>query len=202
MADAAGRLSELPVGARGRNSVGWLGMLCLIATEASLFAYLLFGYAYFAVRFGPGWLPSPHPPLLLAGADTVILICSSVAVWWGEQGASHGRRGQLLAGLGVAIALGAIFLVVQIFEWKAKTFSLTSSAYGSFYFTITGFHMAHVIVGLVILAVVFGWSAVGDFTPRRHEPVVISSAYWHFVDGVWLVVFATFYIAPYLLAPS
>lgn len=199
MADLATLGAELPVGARGRNSVGWLGMLCLIATEASLFAYLLFSYAYFAVRFGAGWLPSPHPSLLLAGSDTVILLCSSVAVWWGEKGASQGRRGQLLIGLGVAIALGVVFLIVQAFEWKAKTFSLTSSSYGSFYFIITGFHMAHVVVGVVILAVVFAWSAAGDFTPRHHEPVVISSAYWHFVDAVWLVVFAAFYLAPYLL---
>jgi len=200
MVEAQALGPSLPVGALGRNSVGWLGMLCLIATEASLFAYLLFSYAYFGVRFGPSFLPTQHPSLLLAGPDTVILLLSSVAVWWGEKGASQGRRGRLLAGLGMAIALGVTFLIVQIFEWKTKTFSLTSSAYGSFYFTITGFHMAHVIVGLVILSVVFAWSAAGDFTRRRHEPVVISSAYWHFVDGVWLVVFATFYLAPYLLA--
>jgi heme/copper-type cytochrome/quinol oxidase subunit 3 len=50
--------------------------------------------------------------------------------------------------------------------------------------------------------VIFAWSAAGDFTPRRHEPVVIGATYWHFVDVVWLVVFATFYLAPYLLADS
>jgi heme/copper-type cytochrome/quinol oxidase subunit 3 len=200
MADAETLGPSLPVGALGRNSVGWLGMLCLIATEASLFAYLLFSYAYFAVRFGPDWLPLRHPSLTLAGPDTVILLSSSVAVWWGEKGAAEGRRGRLLAGLGLGIALGLVFLIVQIIEWKTKTFSLSSGAYGSFYFTITGFHMAHVIVGVIILAVVFAWSAAGDFTPRRHEPVVISSAYWHFVDIVWLVVFASFYIAPYLMA--
>jgi heme/copper-type cytochrome/quinol oxidase subunit 3 len=199
MVDAASLGPNLPVGALGRNSVGWLGMLCLIATEASLFAYLLFSYAYFGVRFGPGWLPSNHPSLLLAAPDTAGLLLSSVAVWWGEKGASQGRRGQLLAGLGIAIALGVIFLAVQIFEWKAKTFSLTSSAYGSFYFTITGFHMAHVIVGILILSVVLMWSAARDFTPRRYEPVVISAAYWHFVDVVWVVVFAALYLAPYLL---
>jgi len=200
MADAATLGPELAVGARGRNSVGWLGMLCLIGTEASLFAYLLFSYAYFLVRFGPGWLPTPHPSLLLAGPNTVILLTSSVAVWWGERGARQGRRGRLLAGLGATIGLGLLFLTVQMFEWKAKAFTLTSSAYGSFYFTITGFHMAHVIVGVTILAVVFTWSAVGDFTPRRHEPVVISSTYWHFVDAVWLVVFTAFYVTPYLSA--
>ena len=91
-----------------------------------------------------------------------------------------------------------IFLIVQIFEWKAKTFGLSSNAYGSFYFTITGFHMAHVVVGLASLSVVWMWSALGYFTPRRHEAVSISSVYWHFVDVVWLFVFTAFYVTPYL----
>ena len=190
--------AALPVAALGRNSVGWWGMLCLIATEASLFAYLLFSYAYFAVRFGPGWLPERHPTLLLAAPNTAILLASSVAVWWSESGARTGRRRRHLVGLGVGIALGATFVTVQVFEWKAKTYSLTSSAYGSFYFTITGFHMAHVVVGLAILAVVWLWSAAGYITPRRHEAVLISSVYWHFVDVVWLFVFTAFYLAPYL----
>ena len=193
---------SLPVGALGRNSTGWLGMLCLITTEASLFAYLLFSYAYFAVRFGAAWLPTRHPSLLLAGPDTVVLLSSSVAVWWGERGASRGRKGQLLIGLATAIVLGVIFVAVQMYEWSTRTFSLTSNAYGSFYFTITGFHMAHVIVGVAILGVIFVWSASGEYTMRRHEPVVIGSTYWHFVDAVWVVVFATFYLAPYLLAGS
>jgi len=200
MVDAAG--ARLPTGALGRNSTGWLGMCCLITTESSLFAYLLFSYAYFAVRFGAAWLPTRHPSLLLAGPDTVVLLSSSVTVWWGERGAVRGRKGQLLAGLGMTIVLGIIFVAVQMYEWSTRPFTLTSDAYGSFYFTITGFHMAHVVVGVAILAVIFAWSAAGDYTPRRHEPVVIGSTYWHFVDVVWLVVFATFYIAPYLLAAS
>jgi heme/copper-type cytochrome/quinol oxidase subunit 3 len=198
MADA--ETPSLPVGSLGRNSVGWLGMVCLITTEASLFAYLLFSYAYFAVRFGPALLPTRHPSLLLAGPDTLVLLCSSVAMGWGEQAASRGQRGRLLAGLGTTIVLGVIFVAVQMFEWKTRAFSLTSDAYGSFYFTITGFHMAHVVVGVVILTVIFAWSAAGDFSPRRHEHVVIGATYWHFVDVVWLAVFATFYLAPYLLA--
>ena len=145
-------VAALPVAALGRNSVGWWGMLCLIATEASLFAYLLFSYAYFGVRFGPSWLPERHPSLLLAAPNTVILLASSVVVWWSEAGAKAGRRDQHLPRLAGAIGLGAIFVVIQVFEWKAKTYGIASNAYGSFYFTITGFHMAHVVVGLIVLA--------------------------------------------------
>jgi cytochrome c oxidase subunit 3 len=199
MAEAVYRGQALPVGARGRNSVGWWGMVCLIATEASLFAYLLFSYYYVAVQRGPAWAPDAHPTMKLAGPNTLILLLSSVAVWWGEDGAKKGHRGRQLGGLGIGILLGVAFLVVQVFEWKAKTYSLTSGSYGSLYFTVTGFHMAHVIVGLLMLIAVWIWSALGLFNPRRHLPVSISSIYWHFVDVVWLAVFFSFYLSPYLM---
>lgn len=189
----------LPVGARGRNSVGWWGMLCLIATEASLFGYLLFSYYYLAVQRGPAWAPETHPTLRLSGPNTIILLLSSVAAWWGERGVKAGRRGQHLIGLALAILLGVVFLVIQGFEWKAKSFTLQSGSYGSLFFTVTGFHMAHVIAGVLILIAVFIWSALGYFNVRRHAPVSIAAVYWHFVDAVWLAVFATFYLSPYVM---
>jgi cytochrome c oxidase subunit III len=199
MAEAVYQGGPLPVGAKGRNSVGWWGMLCLIATEASLFAYLLFSYYFIALQRGASWAPERHPSLKLALPNTIILLASSVAVQWGEEGAKKGRRGHQLGGLAIGIALGVVFLVVQGFEWRAKDYHLASGSYGSLYFTITGFHMAHVVAGLGILIAVWIWSALGYFNPRRHAPVSISSIYWHFVDAVWLAVFFTFYVTPYLL---
>jgi len=192
MPEAVDTLPPLPIGAAGRNSVGWAGMLCLIATESSLFAYLLFSYYFMALQRGPAWLPEAHPSMALAGPDTVVLLASSAAVWWGEEGVKRGRRG-------LAIALGVVFLVVQALEWKAKSYGLDTSAYGSLYFTITGFHMAHVVVGLGVLATVFAWSLLGYFSPRHHARMTIASVYWHFVDVVWLFVFTTFYLSPYVL---
>jgi len=198
-ATAVRTLAPLPIGAKGRNSVGWPGMLCLIATESALFAYLLFSYYYIAIQRGPAWLPEPHPSLALAGPNTIVLLASSVCVWWGEAGVKHGRRGQHLLGLGAAIVLGVAFLVVQGFEWKAKPFGLATSSYGSLFFTVTGFHMAHVIVGVCVLSTVFVWSVLGYFSPRHHARMTIASAYWHFVDVVWLAVFSTFYLSPYVM---
>jgi cytochrome c oxidase subunit 3 len=194
--------APLPVGGRGRNSTGWWGLLCLIATEASLFGYLLFSYYYIAVQRGPDWLPSPHPSLKLAGPNTLILLTSSLCVWWAEQGVKQGRRGQHLLGLAAAILLGALFMGIQLLEWRGKDFGLGSGSYGSLYFVITGFHMAHVFVGLAILVCVLGWSAMGAFTPRRHEPVTLGGLYWHFVDVVWLFVFSTFYLSPYVMGAA
>ncbi len=198
MADGIYEPRPLPVSASGRNSTGWWGALCLIATEAALFAYLLFSYYYTATQYGKAWSPEPHPTLSLALPNTLILVSSSVATWWGEKGATSGKRRQHLIGFAAAILLGLIFLVIQVFEWKAKTFTIASGSYGSLYFTITGFHMVHVVVGVLILSAVFGWSAAGYFTARRCTPVLVSSAYWHFVDVVWLAVFFTFYVTPYL----
>jgi cytochrome c oxidase subunit III len=198
MNDAILALRPLSVGSVHRQGLGWSGVLCLIATEAALFSYLIFSYCYVAVQLPPTWTPEPHPSMKLALPNTIVLLASSVTVWWSERGVRQGARGQHRGGLAAGVVLGLIFLVVQIFEWRAKTFTLTSDLYGSFYFTITGFHMAHVAVGVVALAVVLIWSELGYFDRRRNAPVLISSLYWHFVDGVWLVLFTMFYLTPYL----
>jgi cytochrome c oxidase subunit III len=199
MAEAGIAQTPLPVGALGRNSVGWWGVLCLIATEASLFAYLLFSYYYIAIQRGPDWLPNRHPSIALAGPNTLVLLAGSGAVGWGEEGINPPRRRQHLTGLGVGILLGVAFLVVQGFEWKSKAYGLAASSYSSLYFTITGFHMVHVVVGVLMLAAVFGWSLMGYFSPRHHARVSVAAIYWHFVDAVWLCVFFTFYLSPWLM---
>ncbi|MFI4965211.1 MAG: heme-copper oxidase subunit III [Caulobacterales bacterium] len=192
---------RLPFGSLGKKSTGWWGMLCLVATEACLFAYLLFSYAFTAIQMGPSWQPGAPPSLKLALPNTILLLASSVAVWWGERGIKHGRRGQLLLGVGVAIVLGAIFVAVQLKEWSNKPFRISTSGYASHYFTITGFHLAHVALGLTGLLAVFIWGALGYFDRQRNTAVLVTSIYWHFVDAVWLCVFTTFYIAPYLMTP-
>jgi cytochrome c oxidase subunit 3 len=198
MVDAAFGDRALPERADGRNSTAWWGALCLIATEAALFAYLLFSFYYSASQGGPGWSPEPRPSLALALPNTLILLSSSVAVWWGEKGMRESRRGRHLAGFAIAILLGLMFLTLQLFEWKSKTFTIASGAYGSLYFTITGFHMAHVAVGVIMLTTVLIWSAAGYFNAKKCTPVLVSSAYWHFVDAVWVAVFFTFDVVPYL----
>lgn len=200
MDDGILELPLLPVAARGTNSVEWWGLLCLIATESALFGYLLFSYLYVAVQRGRAWLPEPHPSLLLAGPNTLVLLSSSVAVWWAEQGVKHGRRGQQLLGLALSIVLGAAFAGVQTVEWAAKPFRPWTGSYGSLFFTVTGFHMAHVLAGLGLLSVVLVWSALGYFSPRRHAAISMAALYWHFVDAVWIAVFSTFYLSPYVTA--
>jgi heme/copper-type cytochrome/quinol oxidase subunit 3 len=173
-------------------------VVTLILAEASLFIYLLFSYYYMALQVGHGFLPDKPPSIALSLPNTIILLASSVAVWWGDRGIRRGKRGQLVAGLAIAFVLGAVFVAIQLIEWHEQTFTMRSSQYGSLFFTITGFHMAHVVVGLLVLLTLLVWSMLGYFEGRRSAPILIGGAYWHFVDAVWLAVFFTFYITPYL----
>jgi cytochrome c oxidase subunit III len=198
MSDVSIRRRPLPVGIIGSHAGGWWGMVGLIITEAALFVYLLFSYYYFAIQPHAAPWPPEMPDLKLAAPNTFILLLSSASVWWGERATRQGRRASQVLGLGIGLVLGIIFIIVQAVEWKSKSFSLASGSYGSLFFTVTGFHMAHVVVGVLILAAILLWSVLGYFGPVRSAPVTIGAMYWHFVDVAWLAVFFTFYITPYL----
>jgi heme/copper-type cytochrome/quinol oxidase subunit 3 len=191
---------RLPVGAVDTRASGWWAMIFVVFTEASLFAYLLFSYFYLAVQpHEAGTFPQGGPPdLTLALPNTIVLLASSVAVGWAQLGIEHGSKWRLVAGLGIGALLGLVFLVVQYFEWAQKPFGLSSTPYSSLYFTVTGFHMAHVVVGLAMLLALTLWSSRGYFNRARYAHIHIGALYWHFVDAVWLAVFFTFYLTPLL----
>ena len=188
----------LPVGPIGRNGLGWWGVAMLVASEAALFGYLLFSYYYSCATEPPGWLLEPAPRLFPALPNTALLLASSGVAWWGEKGVENGRRTQALIGFGLTFLMGAVFAAVQGYEWWEKPYHLGASTDASLYFTTTGFHMAHVVAGLIILAALFGWTALDFFSPRRRIVVSAGVLYWHFVDVVWLFVFTTYYLTPYL----
>ena len=194
--DEAMQLSQsLPVGSVGHRATGWQGIWCLIATEAALFAYLLFGYFYLGSQAQGPWVPE-LPKLKLALPNTVLLIASSFVLYWGESGIRKNLHGRLSLSLFVTTLMGAGFTAVQLLEWSHKSFTPSSNAYASTYFITTGFHLLHVAAGLLILLLLLLWSLQKKFDARRHAAVSIGALYWHFVDVVWLAVFTTFYLTP------
>jgi len=197
MAEAA-QSTALPVGPIGRHGIGYWGVGTLVASEAALFGYLLFAYFYTGATAPRGWLLEPSPVLKLALPNTILLLASSVAAWFGERGVLRQRRTHALLGIGAAFVMGIAFIAVQGYEWVSKPFSIGTSSYASLYFLTTGFHIAHVIIGVLVLAALFVWIALDYFSPRRRLTVSAGVLYWHFVDVVWLFVFTTYYLTPYL----
>lgn len=190
---------RLPLDGVGASAPGAYGMLLLILTEASLFGYLLFSYFYLASMARGPWPPAGMPELRLALPNTGILLLSSGAMWWAESGIRRGRRGRLLIGLALALALGLVFLGIQLAEYRHQPFGPSTDAYSSLFFTITGFHGAHVAAGLLMIAVVALRAGLGHFSASRHLAVTNVAWYWHFVDAVWLVVFTSLYLSPRLV---
>jgi len=189
----------LPINPAERRNPGWWVMVLIICTEAMLFAYLLFYYFYLGSMANTPWPPGGPPDLKLALPNTIILLLSSATMWWGETGIRSGSQMRLRMGMLITLILGIIFLVIQGIEYSKKDFALQSNAYGSLFFTITGFHGAHVFVGLLFNLVVQIRAWLGHFTMERHLAVTNAAMYWHFVDAVWLVVFTSLYLVPRLV---
>jgi cytochrome c oxidase subunit I+III len=188
---------ELPVGGQGKHSIGWWGMVCVVVTEAAFFGYLLFSYYYLGSVSVNAW-PDPVPRFGLPLVNTLILLASSVAVLLATRAIKRDNNTRLNWWLGVAIVLGVLFLALQAVEYGREKLSITHDAYGSLFYTITGFHGAHVFVGLIMLVVVLIRALRGHFVRDRHEAVSNVALYWHFVDVVWLAVFTSLYITPHL----
>ena len=189
---------ELPTSGLGSNSVGFWGMCCVIGTEAALFAYFLFSYFYLGSMSTNPWPLYGAPDLKLAGLNTVLLVASSGVLIWAERGARRGDERRLTRGMAITVAMGIVFLALQLVEYSRKSFGPTSDASGSLFYTITGFHGAHVAVGLVMLTVILIRSVRGHFSAERHLAVTNAAMYWHFVDVVWLAVFTSLYVIPHL----
>ncbi|HEY7064797.1 MAG TPA: cytochrome c oxidase subunit 3 [Chloroflexota bacterium] len=194
---ASGRLPATTTGAR---ATGWWGMVLLVATEATLFACLLTSYFYLRASNATWPLGDiEKPSLLLPGILTVILLSSSAPMHWAERSIRRGDGGRLALGLAISFLLGATFLSLQVIEYSRESFTPQTNAYGSLFFTITGLHGAHVLIGLLMSAVVQLRTWLGQFTARRHLAVQNVALYWHFVDAVWVFVFLSLYVSPHLL---
>ncbi|MBV8451297.1 MAG: heme-copper oxidase subunit III [Deltaproteobacteria bacterium] len=198
MAEAVLIDGELPVGSVGYRSLGWWGLLMLIATEGSLFTYLIFSYLYLAVQQGPNWGTSV-PPLLSYGIPmTILLVTNSIAMLWAERSVKRNARPQLIASTIIGLLLVIAFIVLELFDWFSETFNPQSGAYGSSFFVLTGFHLAHTVAGALMLAFVLLWAFLGYFDSERNVPILVTAAYWHFTDAVWVILFIILFLVPHL----
>lgn len=180
-----------------------LMMKLVIGTEALFFLSLLISFVYYG--FTPGFErgASRQLDIQATGLFSVLLLASSFTFWRAEVSHRRGNRQGIKGWLGVTIALGIVFLFGQAREYWGlldKGVTVSSGIFTTSFFTLTGFHGLHVLVGLLILSVLLWLTILGDF--RDPNSTVISSAglYWHFVDAVWVVVFTVVYLGPQLFS--
>ncbi|MBA2382927.1 MAG: heme-copper oxidase subunit III [Chloroflexi bacterium] len=199
---------------RGGISNPILGMILFICSEIMFFSGLF--AAYFSVRASAvQW-----PPIVKGGTDqasidaaaaltehfnlhaepwfgailTVILVISSVTCQLGIWAIRRDDRTGFIRAFGVTLVLGIVFLIGQAYDYSTLGFGISDTPFGTTFYTLTGFHGAHVFGGAIMLSVVLYRGLAGQFSSKHHDAVEATSLYWHFVDVVWIALFSTLYI--------
>lgn len=174
-----------------------LGMLLFISSEAFFFALLILAYASFrsVPQEGPTAATSLDP--LTTGFFSLFLLASSFTIWRASknQAGKHSRRA--LIWLAATILLGAVFLIGQGLEWSQLLHagaSVSRNLFGTTFFTLTGLHGLHVAIGLLALGILLVLAWAGRSYSSNSSAVEVLSIYWHFVDVVWVVIFAVVYL--------
>jgi cytochrome c oxidase subunit III len=175
-----------------------VALLFFMGAESMFFAALI--SALFILRLGmPVWPPplQPRLPIDVTAANTVVLLFSSVAMVLAGRALARDDRRRLIRWLTVTAILGGIFLCVQGYEWvQLVRFGLTmsSSTYGTTFYTLIGTHALHVAGALIWLLALLGLTAAGRVSRERGTIVRGCALYWHFVVGLWPILFVTVYL--------
>ena len=178
-----------------RVEASTLGILLFIASEIMLFGSFFTAYFFVRVVNGTPWPLEPfHLPVFVAGVNTAILVTSSFTMHWALQSIKRGNRVGLQAGLVLTFFMGLAFLLTQVLEYARVGFAPRDGSFGTIFYSLTGLHGAHVFVGLTLLAAATVRAFRGHYSAEHHHGVEIPGIYWHFVDVMWIVVYATVYL--------
>jgi len=182
------------------------GVILFIMSEVMFFSawfWSFFKHAMYPMTEGSPAIDGVWPPVGIETFDpwhlplinTLILLLSGAAVTWAHHALVHeNNRKDLVNGLILAVALGVLFTFFQAYEYSHAAFGLSGNIYGANFFMATGFHGFHVIIGTIFLFVCLIRAIKGHFTPEQHVGFEAAAWYWHFVDVVWLFLFASIYI--------
>jgi cytochrome c oxidase subunit 3 len=168
-----------------------LGMLVFLASDLMLFAGLF--AAYFTLRAETDPWPPADVRLEVARATiaTAILVASSFTLLAGMRSKSVADMNRWIA---VTVVLGLAFLGLQLVDWLTVDFSVSTHAYGTLFFAMTGFHGAHVLAGILLMLVVLGRARQGAYRDGDRDGPEAVGYFWHFVDVVWIGLWATLFL--------
>ncbi|MDG1008383.1 MAG: cytochrome c oxidase subunit 3 [Amylibacter sp.] len=182
------------------------GVIMFIMSEVMFFVawfWSFFKHALYPMTEGSPIVDGVWPPAGIETFDpwhlplinTLILLCSGCLATWAHHAIAHDNdRDALKKGLWGAVILGIIFTIFQAYEYSHAAFDFSGNIYGATFFMATGFHGFHVVIGTIFLAVCLIRAYKGHFTPERHVGFEAAAWYWHFVDVVWLFLFAAIYV--------
>ena len=195
-------LASMPHDTHGGTSNPVLGMILFITSEVMFFGGLF--AAYYNLRANaPQWPPEEFTHTLkilpFVGPATILLIISSFTCQWAVWAIRRDDRTVFIRGMAVTVVLGIVFLLMQITDYAflgSEGLTLASGQFGTTYYTLTGFHGAHVFGGVVMLSVILYRGMAGQFSGRHYDAVEGASLYWHFVDVVWILLFSLLYLLP------
>ena len=187
---------EFPTGDRRQLLRGYAGVIGLIVAEASLLGIFVVAYLFYIGKSLSG--PYPRDVLAVPVVNTLCLLASSVTVGLAVRALRQGHRRLVGTWLPVTVLLGLAFLAGTAREWYGLIvdhgLTIGTNLFGTTFYSLVGFHAFHVTIGVVMLTLltVFAWSGALQSAHAEHAELV--SWYWHFVDGVWIVVLTVVYI--------
>jgi cytochrome c oxidase subunit III len=186
-----------------------LGMWLFLVTEIVLFGGLFIGYSYMRTRYPAEFhVAGAELNTVMGVTNTVVLLTSSLTMVLSIVAMQRGEKNRAISLVGSTVALGTVFLVIKAFEWASKfhhglypsaahlgTLPLGEQVFFGLYFTMTGLHGLHVLIGTVVLAVMARMVASDRIRPDRYIVLENGGLYWHLVDVIWIFLFPLFYLA-------
>jgi cytochrome c oxidase subunit 3 len=175
---------------------GNVGMACLILAESAIFIIFVVAYIFYIGKSLSG--PTPAQVLELPILGTVCLLSSSITVHLAVGALRKGNLRNSTIYLAGTVLLGSIFLLMTAREWYHLIhdvgLTIQTNLFGTTYYSLVGLHATHVVVGLFMLSLVLAFSLLGMVKQEHSGKLEVLSLYWHFVDGVWVVVFTVVYV--------
>jgi cytochrome c oxidase subunit 3/cytochrome o ubiquinol oxidase subunit 3 len=174
-------------------------MISFLMSEVALFSTLIVTYIFYLGKDVVGPTPAEALRLSLVVWTTACLLASSVTVHLADRALERGNRDAFLLWWLATIVLGTVFLVGTAFEWHDLIYNynltISRNLFGTTYYTLVGLHALHVTGGVTIMLIVLGLALGKQLTSASRPGIGLVTWYWHFVDGVWVVVFTVVYLA-------
>jgi len=172
-------------------------MLVFVGSESFFFLALILSYIYYSRKGGELSSSAGYLDILKTAVFSAFLFLSSLTIYLAEIGLRRGNRKIMLTWLVATIILGIVFIVGQGIEYSRLfklNLTVNRNVFGSAFFTLTGFHGLHVVIGLIVLSIIVTMILSGRFRAIENSAFRSASVYWHFVDAVWVAVFSVVYI--------